>query len=291
MPHLYDGIYINLDRSADRRARMEQQFAALGLSGLYRRLPAVDGATLPPRPGATPGERGVFRSHIAAIGLAAESGGPLHVLEDDAVLSPATAPAIDFCIQSSALGSFDIMFTETLVSQDVRALKAFKALFDKATGGGANFDIRRLQIIDLTAVRFACTSSYVVNPKSAERLLDRLKVGWDKGPIQPIDFVLRDEVNNGRLRAACMFPFVTTIDPASIVSSTTGRSAGSADDTASTLVLAVLRHSFFVGRDLAWAHARLAEILARTVDRRPDSHRLLLEKAMGFVLSDHFQAF
>jgi hypothetical protein len=219
------------------------------------------------------------------------AGKPVHVLEDDAVLSPYTAPAIDFCIQTGALAKYDVVFTEILVSQDVRALKAFKSLYDKVMGAGTTVDVGRLQMLDLANLRFTCMSSYVVNPASVSRLLDRYNRGWDAGPVRAIDNYLRDEVNAGRLRAACIFPFVTTIDPGSIVGSTVARGDKDQDQVASQIVMSLLRHSYFVGRDLDWAHARLGEILDATVGRKPDSHRLLLEKAMGFILSDHFRAF
>lgn len=32
VPHVYDGYYINLDRSIERRLRFEKQIASLGLS-------------------------------------------------------------------------------------------------------------------------------------------------------------------------------------------------------------------------------------------------------------------
>jgi hypothetical protein len=45
--HPYHGLYINLDRSPERRRNMEDQLAACGLSDIYARFPAVDGKTVP----------------------------------------------------------------------------------------------------------------------------------------------------------------------------------------------------------------------------------------------------
>lgn len=290
MPHLYDGYYINLDRSPDRREKLERQFAALGLSDVYRRFPAVEGAALPPGPKLKPGERGIFRSHFDLLQQAQSARRPIHILEDDAVLSPVTAPALDLLITSGALNGHDIIFTETLVPQDLRALKLFKAMYDKAIDKRGVFDVSRLQVIDLANVRFACTSSYLVNPASAGRILERYQEGWNAGPQLPLDLFLRAEVQAKRLRAGCTFPFVTTIDLGGIVDSTVGRTRSPEYNAAigGGMVLAILRYSFFVGRDLNLAHKRLAAILAQTVELHPDQHRLLMEKAVGYILSDYF---
>lgn len=90
---------INLPRSADRRQRMEEQLARLGLS--YTLFPAVDGRArweelLPTldaaafdrntgRP-ALPGEVGVYHSHLGVWRRFFETGAPeALVLEDDVV--------------------------------------------------------------------------------------------------------------------------------------------------------------------------------------------------------------
>jgi hypothetical protein len=289
MPRLFDGAYINLDRSADRRKRMEQQLERLALVDVYARFPAVDGNALPAKPGVLPGERGIFRSHMNVIAEARNRGRPLHVLEDDAILSANAAPAIELAIRSGALRAYDLIFTETLVPQDVRALKTFKSLYDQAVKKDDPFDVKKLQMIDMQPLRFACATSYIVNPNSLERLSARYKVGWDRGPAQPFDLFLRDEVNAGRIRAACMFPFVTTVERDTVTPTTISRPPPSAEESDTGVVLGLLRQSFFVGCDFTAAHAEMDEVRARSIGRRPDTQLDLLEKAMGFVISDHFR--
>jgi GR25 family glycosyltransferase involved in LPS biosynthesis len=82
----YRGLYINLDRSQSRRASVERQLAALGLADIYARLSAVDGRTLPPHKRFNPGIVGCFRSQTNALGIAAASALPIHIVEDDVVL-------------------------------------------------------------------------------------------------------------------------------------------------------------------------------------------------------------
>jgi len=67
-PAPYHGLYINLDRSVERRERMEAQLADLGLAGRYVRFPAIDGASLGSGTGTLKaGERGAFHSHVQAL--------------------------------------------------------------------------------------------------------------------------------------------------------------------------------------------------------------------------------
>jgi hypothetical protein len=57
----YHGLYINLDRSTARRDAMETQLDRLGLSSLYARFPAIDGASLnSPRSEIGKGEAGLL---------------------------------------------------------------------------------------------------------------------------------------------------------------------------------------------------------------------------------------
>ena len=84
----YHGLYINLDRSTERRDAMEKQLDRLGLSSFYARFPAIDGASLnSPRSAIKQGENGCFQSHYRALLSARPRGKFVHMLEDDALLS------------------------------------------------------------------------------------------------------------------------------------------------------------------------------------------------------------
>ena len=45
----YHGLFINLDRSPDRRRNMEEQFAACGLENIYARFPGLTERVCPCR--------------------------------------------------------------------------------------------------------------------------------------------------------------------------------------------------------------------------------------------------
>src|SRR5215510_12227022 len=81
----YLGLYINLDRSPERRTALEKQLSDLNLHSHYRRFPAVDGREIDTSKSPLgPGEVGLFLSHCRAVEHARAKGVSVHVLEDDA---------------------------------------------------------------------------------------------------------------------------------------------------------------------------------------------------------------
>jgi len=112
---------INLPRSVERRRRMEEQLARLGIR--HTLFPAIDGATrwseLEPtldaasfdrftgRP-ALPGELGVYHSHLAVWEIFLETGMPAAlVLEDDVVFHDDFPEALDAAL--SARDTWDML--------------------------------------------------------------------------------------------------------------------------------------------------------------------------------------
>jgi hypothetical protein len=230
----------------------------------------------------------------------------VHILEDDAILSQYVAPAIGLISRMGVFDTFDLVFTETLVPPDLRAIKWMKAIYDKAVAASplSGFDLANIQIVDLAPLKFSTTSSYVVNPRKIGVMAKLCKQEWDRGPTLPYDLFLRREVQQGRLRAACLLPFVTSVNLGgrTTISNRTDRAGrgnnqkgmgGRRDGTReSGLVLAIIRYSFFIGRDLEnYAGPILAEILDRTVNQDNDPQRDLIAKALGFVISDWYEQF
>ncbi len=286
---LYHGLYINLDRSPARREAMEAQLEALGLAGRYARFPAVDGATLGRRESRiSPGETGAFASHMAVLAQAPR-GGPVHILEDDALLSGHVRPVIEEAIAAGLFERFDILFTDTLLAPHLGMLKGLKAIMDRlALPPLQPLKLSDLQVIDLAAENFSCVTSYVVAPAAMARLSALYRAEWEAGPNTQIDLFIRNCVRAGRLRAGLLFPFVTSFRLEEAADSTVG--AGVATARPSVMVLAVLRYLFFVGRDLEYAKACLDA--ATKKNRRPvDRHHEMTVQALEFVLSADFQTF
>lgn len=266
----YHGAYINLDRSTLRRERMETQLARLKLTDRYSRFSAIDGAALK-RAGSKigPGELGAFFSHMRVLEEAQQRGLPLHVLEDDVLLSEHAGPVIDEAVASGLLERFDIVFTDTLLMPHLGMLKALKAEFDSVIAAQAHpLRLADLKVIDLAPENFSCLTSYIVGNKSMDRVIALYRAELERGPLKPVDLFLRDCVSDGRLRAGLLFPFVSSFRLDEIAGSTIA--TGTQIANPSVMVLATLRYLFFVGRDLTYAKACL-DTATRQNRRKTDS--------------------
>src|SRR5262249_24621071 len=127
----YQGFFINLDRSVERRASIESQLAQHGLAATYSRFPAIDGQQLKPVLAVGAAEIACFRSHCGALKRAREQGGSAHIIEDDVVFSEHVARTINSIQSNGALDQYDIVFTETFIGADVANLRSYRQLFDQ----------------------------------------------------------------------------------------------------------------------------------------------------------------
>jgi GR25 family glycosyltransferase involved in LPS biosynthesis len=288
--NLYSGLYLNLDRSTQRRSEIEQQLQSYRLADRYIRFPAVDGALVGPpfRATVTPGQFGCFQSHYEALRQARPSGHHVHIMEDDVLLSDYLAVAAESIVGSSAFERFDMIFTDTFVHPDLRMLRFCKQEFDRALAGGPAASPVRFQLLDLANVRLAGSTSYFVGPNSVDRVLAVYKSGLDLGPTMPIDICLRRAAEQGKLRIACVLPFVTTLRLEHVAGDGIAGTTGAADNPAATL-LALLRYSFFIGRDL---DGYAGSFLKRAIETAgPDAHRVFLGRLLELLLSDKCTGF
>lgn len=282
------GFYINLDRSIDRRNTIEAQIERLGIGHVYKRFPAVDGSKLAPAGRMKPGEVGIFRSHRDVLAAASGSGKFIHILEDDQLLSEFMLPAISLAIGRGMFDRFDVIFTDIGGINDFRVIRDLKVRYDEIIPfrkEQAFYD--KLQLIDLARFNFAGTTSYVVSPAGIDRLLPIYAQEMKRGLQMPVDLLIRREVHQGRLRAAAFFPFLTTSSLDSVWGTTSGRTAND-----SFMVMALLRHSFFVDRDLDGAAGKaLAEVMGRAKPGADDRHHEFIMSIMSYVLSKEFKPF
>ena len=287
----YAGFYVNLDRSTDRRARVEAEIARHAPVQAYQRVAAVDGATFNlPSERLRRGEVGCFLSHLFLLQKKLDSDCHLHVVEDDAVFSRFTVPAIGALIGSGALEHFDIVFTDTVAQPSRRDFAKYKALYDRCVARDAGGAIVRVQpaFVDY----FASTMSFVVNRRSIGKVVDVLSRSLSQGATLPIDLALRAAAIEGRLRLGSLFPFVTTFRLDELVGNTIVRSDR---DLLSRLLLQLARHSFFVDCDhratLQSARALLSgagmEALSGAAETK-DPHQALLDLVLAFRNSAQF---
>jgi len=246
----WQGRYINLDRASERRARVEEQIAAQGLAHRYRRFAAVDGCTLERTSPCSAPEVGIFRSHRDVLAEVVAGGLPTHVIEDDVLLCDLTAPAIERTIAAGALDRFDIVFLETYVPMQARAIRDWRALLARCTRGRWPIEsVEQVGLFDLGERYYFGATSYLVGPRGAGVLLGLADAEWARagGPTCPFDDLIQRAARARRLRVGCLMPFVTAIDLRTGPHSSAGRTR---EDPAMAQVQRLLRHSFYARRDL-----------------------------------------
>jgi GR25 family glycosyltransferase involved in LPS biosynthesis len=240
------GIYVNLDRRPDRRQQIEAQLRQFGLEGAYHRLAATDGLTLPKPLYRSAGVVGCFISHMRAIGAAAAVRRPVHIVEDDIVLSRHVAPFMRYLATSRLFDHFDIIFLDMWVDLNAENFAAYHAAYVRSgAGGGGGFDPARMQVLDLRDLRVGSTVSYVVSPAKAAMIAQLLREEAIASPRFAVDRFMNRLCKAGVLRAAVVLPFLTSVDIGSSASSDTTE----LDPEVIRLCL-LARSGFFVDRDM-----------------------------------------
>jgi hypothetical protein len=113
------------------------------------------------------------------------------------------------------------------VSCHIGLLKFLKGAFDRLVPAQTTpLSFAEMQIIDLKQQNFACLTSYLVSPTAIDRLLSLYRQEIDQGPQLPVDLFVRDCVQSGKLRAACLFPFLTSFRLDELFGSTVAAEAG-----------------------------------------------------------------
>jgi GR25 family glycosyltransferase involved in LPS biosynthesis len=231
------GYFINLDRSRDRRRRVESELAKVGLAKKYKRFAAIDGHTLKLGDyGITPSEAGCFLSHLGVLKAGQKTNRHFHVLEDDAILSRNFAIHLK-SIMGSVIGNFDIVFTDMWLPID-QADVLLSMYKEYVTRG----------ILTVIADNYAaCTASYVVNINAAGKLIRLLGDEVRSGMKSPLDLYIGNLVASGAVKIGCLFPFVSSIRMDSVMASTISRPR---EPAAKSLIADVPRAAFYVEADL-----------------------------------------
>jgi hypothetical protein len=277
----YTGYYINLDRSADRRAAMDAQLARLGLTERYRRFAAAGGEALGVTSAKlTAGELGCFTSHYQVLQQNRDSATHLHIIEDDVVLAGCAARVVDQITTSAMIDDYDLLFTDMALPVDFKFYREARNRYERqirrpGDGTGA---IIQFNLFPYTT----CMASYLVNRRSIGLICDILGHELERGATDPIDVLLRGKVAEGKLRAKCLFPFITSIPPGKFANTVVrgGR------DELSDLAVDLVRHSFFVDWDPT---ATLDLAKQRLAGSNAGFHGRLFALVLSFMTSDAFR--
>jgi GR25 family glycosyltransferase involved in LPS biosynthesis len=282
------GRYINMDASVERRAAFEDRLARLGQAGRYTRFAAVDGRKLDVgRSTLTPSEMGCMLSHYQCVLEAAGRDGPTHIVEDDAIFADEAVPILNQVVGQLDT-HWDILFTDIIVPVNFDALLTLVRCWRAAglDGGAAPRRPQSIHYLDLTQIPFSGAASYLLSSRGAKKLAPFMQAELDRGATMQVDMLYRWLVNAGHLRAACTAPFLTSVEPAAIVSTTI---ADRDQHHASALALFLLRYYFFYGRDDQALRAMAAALGGGQTPAGEDID--LLWPALRYVLSDDYVNF
>lgn len=282
----YLGFYINLDRSSQRRYEICEQLKQLQMLSQYSRFPAADGNVLNvERFSISLGEIGCFTSHYLLLEKNLNQTHHIHVMEDDVILSRATKEQLQILLNSNLLDNFDLIFTDTCLPLDLFMIRQYKTLFDKNVekdNSGRVISVKQYQVVDLKGRYIACTSSFLIHKNAIAKVHKILQQEMKIGLYKPIDLVIRDKINSGLIRAACIFPFITSVRLDYCFNATIQDRYKS---NLPILAMLLLRHSFFVECDWAKCQQLIADHL---VTKKQDIHQALLSDILNFVISDQY---
>ncbi len=206
------GHYINLERSADRRAAMTLQLQQLGLAGIAR-MPAVDGQMLarPARCAISQSELGCFLSHALAIDAAARDAGEGDalrlVLEDDTRLSR-DLPGVLRSMSPADFGDAHIVLLDCQPYMSIAALQALWASLRTYREDRAAGQPGRVGIYDAQALYYWGANAYLLTPRGQRELPALVAAELQAGPSLAFDMWLNRLVREQRIVASVLAPFL-----------------------------------------------------------------------------------
>jgi GR25 family glycosyltransferase involved in LPS biosynthesis len=212
----YTGYYINLDRDAERRREVERQLAAWNLQPFYHRHPGSPGNALNLRaPALKPGAVGCFTSHYLLLQSLKHASTHVHVVEDDVLFGPTTGMVIESLARNGDLDKWDMVYTDVWVPPDLQYIRELSALYRQCAALNPEGTLKKLErfaMLDLKGRVFASTVSYVVSRRSLAKVAAILAEAVQGELPMPIDLYYRRQIHQGRISAACIFPFVTSVN-------------------------------------------------------------------------------
>ena len=197
------GYYINLDRSIDRRDRIQRNIDEQGLTAFYKRYAAIDGAKCNPcGRDLNSGELGLWETWISLLEKETLANGYeyLHIMEDDCILSKEFK---GFCEQlpDNSLGS-DLIMTEMYANPN-----AYQYLIEE------HQRLKKEKKIKIEHNNYTgCASSVLIHRSRIKTVLEQLKTAYQKAEsVLPLDNQLRKLDQQGLLIVSRVAPFITSI--------------------------------------------------------------------------------
>jgi GR25 family glycosyltransferase involved in LPS biosynthesis len=202
---MIEGVFINLDRSVERRSAMQSQLAETQLWYPVHRLAAIDGLKRADCPaGLRPAQYGCWLSHLQALREFAGGGEHLHVMEDDALLSSAlfALPDVIEALEAGSGGNWDVLYLDATLVEISDMYRMFE--WTRASREKGVVHVHRIpQEFTVYGMH-----SYIVNARRKQHVLDYLT--RYAASRNPIDNVMAHGIQRGHLQAYLTSPFVTS---------------------------------------------------------------------------------
>lgn len=203
----YQAFYINLERSVDRRARMQSLLAALPGEIPVSRFPAVEVAE--GRGDLSAAELGCYLSHLGVLERAGDARHTL-ILEDDVVFSSEITAGLQAIHAVLDQGQFDLLFLGQTVQYDDIGLH--RRLISAAAQLDTGSDSDHFVLMPARATYRWGSFAYVVGRHAIARLAQGVRALTSAEPQMQIDRVFRAFIGQERIRAAVLFPYVVGVN-------------------------------------------------------------------------------
>ena len=254
-----DVYYINMDKSADRRERIERNFLECGFSENWtlnrvRAVTPADDVAKERKTHTNPLLTANYLSHLECLKRALDTDAHAFIVEDDTQFGKETEAYVDLALAMFDDSEWDILYTDVYVGDATTMPKLLK-LHRRLMRDGSVTAVEALK----WEGGFGGAGAYIVNRKSKQKLLHAMD--FHEHIVHAYDMVLKFYSTHEVLNAFIAFPFLTSISDLGDASTV----APNDRDMRET----VLFHYF---RRMVWIGA----------DRRPESLEALTEDLRKF---------
>lgn len=205
----YDIVYINLDEKPERKISMEKKLIDIYSAEEFERFSAIKGDDR--ECGISRNELGCFLSHQTIIENSSKSFYTL-VLEDDVILSRNFRKTLDNLLTSLEKDSvdWDILFLAQMT--DIKNLSGNSILLDLKSHLKKDGEYQKYVTLDTKQFYLAACSSYVINPKSKNKISDILNDYAERKYPLAIDICFKQELRKSGLIGKFIFPYIVGLE-------------------------------------------------------------------------------
>lgn len=197
--------FINLERSPERRVRIESLLAEQGLTEISKRFNGI--VPVQPFHGLPLSVSGCLMSHLSLLGSLCESETTL-ILEDDACFTPNFGSNIRNIPSVIDNANLDIIFLgQTVGFNDAATHAKLIKLLKKLRISGEH------QLLDATRFYRYGSFGYVINKKSVAKIRKLVEELDFTSDAKPIDTLLSQWIKTNKLKGGIIFPSLVGVDP------------------------------------------------------------------------------